>query len=69
MVYQQVKDLASLQWCRSLLWLGFNPWPENFHTLWAQQKETNYDKQYMGFVLICDIGLRFPLGLAGPASV
>ena len=28
---QWVKDLAlSLQWC------GFNPWPRNFHTLWAR---------------------------------
>ena len=22
----------------SLLWLGFDPWPRNFHMLWAQPK-------------------------------
>ena len=28
----RVKDLALLQlWCRSQLWLGFSPWPRNFH--------------------------------------
>ena len=32
LVAQQVKDLVlSLQWHRSLLWHGFNPWPRNFH--------------------------------------
>ena len=31
-----VKDLAlSLLWLRLLLWLGFNPWPLNFHMLRA----------------------------------
>lgn len=35
----QVKDLAvSLLWLR-LLWLGFRPWPWNFHLLWAQPKK------------------------------
>ena len=33
---QWIKDLAlSLQQLRSLLWHGFNPWPENFHMLQA----------------------------------
>ena len=28
---QKVKDLVlSLQWLRSLLWHGFNPWPRSF---------------------------------------
>ena len=28
------KDLAALQlWRRSQLWLGFHPWPGNFHML------------------------------------
>ena len=27
---QQVKDLVSLLWLRSLLWRRFDPWPGNF---------------------------------------
>ena len=39
-VAQQVKDLVlSLQWLRSLLWHGFNPWPGNFHMLQVQPKK------------------------------
>ena len=32
-VAQQVKDLLalSLHWLGSLLWLGLDPWPGNFH--------------------------------------
>ena len=31
---QQTKDLVlSLQWLGLLLWLGFDPWLENFHML------------------------------------
>ena len=37
---QWVKALVLLQlWHRSLLWLGFDPWPRNFHMLWVQPKE------------------------------
>ena len=37
---QWVKDpLWSLRWLRWLLWHGFNPWPGNFHRLWAQPKK------------------------------
>ena len=33
-----VKDLAlSLLWLQSLLWLGLNPWPRNFHMPRVQQ--------------------------------
>ena len=41
-VAQQVKDLVLLQlWCKSQLWLRFDPWPENFHT----KKKKNKTKQ------------------------
>ena len=34
---QWIKDLVSPQlWHWSQLWLGFDPWPENFHMLWVQ---------------------------------
>ena len=39
---KQVKDLAlSLKWLGSLLWHGFDPWPENFHMLraWPKKKK------------------------------
>ena len=39
---QWVKDPAlSLQQLGSLLWHGFNPWPENFHMLrtWPKNKK------------------------------
>ena len=32
---QQVKHLTL-----SLLWLGFNPWPRNFHIPWVGQRKT-----------------------------
>ena len=35
---QQVKDLASLQWLRSLLGPRFDPWPRNSYMLWAWPK-------------------------------
>ena len=39
---QQVKDLAlSLQWLGLLLWRGFDPWPGNFHLLWAWPESQN----------------------------
>ena len=37
-----VKDPALLQlWHRPQLWLGFDPWPGNFHTLqvWSKKKK------------------------------
>ena len=37
---EQVKDLV---W--SLLWRKFNPWPRNFHMLWAQPKERRRERQ------------------------
>ena len=38
---QWAKDLASsLQQLESLLWLGFDLWPRNFHMLGAGRKKT-----------------------------
>ena len=37
---QWVKNPTLLQlWCRLQLWLGFNPWPGNFHVLWVWPKK------------------------------
>ena len=36
---QWVKDPALSQQLRSLLWLGFDPWPKNFYMLQAQPKK------------------------------
>ena len=42
-VAQQVKDQAFSLWgLRSQLWLGFHPWPGNFHRLTEQQKQTKH---------------------------
>ena len=42
---QQVKELAqSLQWLRSLLWRGFNPWPGDFRMPLAWQKKKKKKK-------------------------
>lgn len=36
---QQVKNTAlSMKWFWLLLWLGFDPWPGNFHMLWVRPK-------------------------------
>ena len=36
---QWVKDPELLQlWYRSQLWLGFHPWPRNFHMSWVWLK-------------------------------
>ena len=36
-VAQWVKNLGlSLLWLGLLVWLGFDPWPENFHVLQGQ---------------------------------
>ena len=44
-VAQWVKDLAlTLQWLRSLLWLGFDPCPGKFHMPLAQPKKKNKKK-------------------------
>ena len=37
---QHIKDPAlSLQQLGLLLWLGYIPWPRNFHMQWAQPKK------------------------------
>ena len=41
-----LKDLALLQLrCRSQLWLGFNPWPRNFHMPRVQSLKNNNNKK------------------------
>ena len=39
LVAQLVKDPVL-----SLLWLGFHPWPWNFHMLWAQSHSVKKEK-------------------------
>ena len=40
LVAKQGKDLVvSLQQLGLLLWRGFDPWPRNFHMLWARPKK------------------------------
>ena len=34
----------SLQWLQLLLGCGFDPWPGNFHMLWARQKKKKKKK-------------------------
>ena len=42
---QWVKDLVLLQlWHRLKLWLGFYPWPGNFHMPWVQPKKKSHVK-------------------------
>ena len=38
--HSELKDLALLQQlqCRSQLWLGSDPWPQELHMLWGSQK-------------------------------
>ena len=44
-VAQLVKDLSlPLLRLRSLLWCGFDPWPENFCMLWARPHKKNHTK-------------------------
>ena len=43
LVAQWVKDLASsLLWLGSQLWHRLDPWPGNFHMLWAQPKKVYF---------------------------
>ena len=46
---QQVKDPAlSLQGLELLLWYSFDPWPRNFHMLWAWAKKKKKEKERKG---------------------
>ena len=46
LVAQQAKDLAlSLQWPRTLLWHGFDPWLVNLHKPLAQPNKTKQNKK------------------------
>ena len=47
---QRVKDPLLLQlWCWSQLWLGFNPWPENFHKPWVWPKKKKKSLQLLEY--------------------
>lgn len=49
LVAQQVKDpVFSLLWLRSLLWLGFDPWPGNFCTAKKKSRECSGEKVLVG---------------------
>ena len=49
---QQTKGLVlSLQWLGSLLWLGFDPWPQNFHMPQAESKRKEKDKDGFRWLL------------------
>ena len=43
-----VKDLLLSLWLGSLLWLGFDPCPANFHTPWAQPKKKKKKREEIG---------------------
>ena len=45
-VAQRAKDLSLSQlWRRLKLWLGFHPWPRNFHIPWVWQKKKKKKKE------------------------
>ena len=37
--------MLSLQWCGSLLWGTFEPWPENFHMLGIRPRKREKEKE------------------------
>ena len=50
---QWVKDLASsLQWLELVLWVGFDPWPKNFHIWQAWQKNKKERCIHLMFVAV-----------------
>ena len=53
---QQFKDLAL-----SLMWQGFDPWPGNFHTLWAWPKKKGLKLSYAGILFVGTFGFCFVL--------
>ena len=53
---QWVKDLAlSLLWLWLLLWLGFDPWPGNFHMLqvWPKNKRQKQKQKSITHPCFC----------------
>ena len=53
-VAQEVKDLAlSLQWLGSALWLGFNPWPQNFHMQKKKKKVVRMTSKSASSAYMC----------------
>ena len=50
---QWVKDLtSSLQWLELVLWVGFDPWPKNFHIWQAWQKNKKERCIHLMFVAV-----------------
>ena len=44
---QWVKDLTLMRlWRRLQLWLGFDPWPGNFHMAWGWLKKKKSTMKY-----------------------
>ena len=55
-VAQQVKILAlSLKLLRLQLWCGFDPWPRNFHMLWAQPNNNDNDNNNNNVITVLRI--------------
>ena len=50
---QWVNDpVLLLQWLGLLLWLGFDPWPRNFHIPWAWPKKEKENSSFLlGFLV------------------
>ena len=60
-----VKDpVLSLLWLRSLLWLGFDPWPRNFH-IPQDQAEKKQQKNEREMHLVKRPPWIFPMWLSG----
>ena len=60
-VAQQFKDPALLQlWHRSQLWLGFDPWPRNFHMPWAwsKKKEKKRERNYFNKLIFLHLPIH-----------
>ena len=51
-VAEWVKDLAlPLQWLRSLLWYGFDPWPRNIKKKKEKEKKRKKEKEEKNWIL------------------
>ena len=67
-VAQQVKDPVLLQWCGTLLWLWFDPWPGNFHMRQAWPKKPKKSKCLtVAYTPQCH--LNMPFFLHSPSAI
>ena len=54
------KDLVLLQlWCTLQTWLGFDPWPGNFHMPWVSLK---FQSSWLSSFLFTEFGKNFACG-------